>query len=130
MPTTSAGSDDVSRAIRALEEEFARHANARDTASLTEAYYAEEARILPPNAPPATGKAAIRNFWRAFLVFGGTDVTLETEQVYSSGDLAYSIGKYGMTRAGAREHGKYMAVYRRQADGGYKAVADMFSSNT
>jgi hypothetical protein len=30
---------------------------------------------------------------------------------------------------GAPQDGKYMVVLRRQSDGGYKAIADMFSSN-
>ena len=129
MATTTPGLSDAARAIRALEAEFERHANARDAAALTDAFYTDDARLLPPNAPQVNGKAAIRDFWKAFLAAGPTDVKLETGEVAQSGDLAYGIGQYGFTVAGARQQGKYLVVYRKQADGGYRAVADMFSPN-
>ena len=130
MSTATPGPNDAVRAIRALEAEFQRHANAGDAAALTEAFYTGDASLLPPNAPQANGKAAIRDFWKAFLAAGVSDVVLETGSVTSSGDLAYGTGKYGFTAAGARQSGKYLVVYRRQSNGSYRAVADAFSSNS
>ena len=129
MSTATPGPNDAARAIRALEAEFQRHANANDAAALTEAFFAEDAQLLPPNAPQVNGKAAIRDFWKAFLAAGVSDVVLETGNVSSSGDLAYSVSKYGFTASGARQTGKYMVVYRRQSNGSYRAVADSFNSN-
>jgi uncharacterized protein (TIGR02246 family) len=129
MASTTTGLSDATRAIRALEAEFQRHANALDAAAMTDAFYSDDARLLPPNAAQVNGKAAIRDFWKAFLAARPTDVTLETGEVAQSGDLAYGIGKYSFTASGARQQGKYLVVYRKQADGGYRAVADMFSPN-
>jgi uncharacterized protein (TIGR02246 family) len=129
MSTATPGTSDAFRAVRALEAEFQRHANANDAAALTEAFYADDAVLLPPNAPQASGKAAIRDFWKAFLATGISDVVLDTGNVSSSGDLAYGVGKYGYTSAGARQSGKYVVVYRRQSNGSYRAVADAFNSN-
>ncbi len=85
--------------------------------------------LLPPNSPPVTGKAAIRDFWKAFLATGVSEVVLETGNITSSGDLAYNVGKYAFTASGARQSGKYVVVYRRQPNGAYRAVADAFNSN-
>ena len=96
---------------------------------MTEALYADDATLLPPNAPAVHGKPAIQEFWQAFLAAGVSDVILETGDVRASGDLAYGIGKYGFTAGGARQEGKYLVVYQQQADGSYKAIADMFNAN-
>jgi uncharacterized protein (TIGR02246 family) len=129
MSTAAVSSNDAVRAIRALEAEFQRNANAGDAAALTEAFYADDAVLLPPNTPLVNGKAAIRHFWKAFLASGVSEVVLETGNVSWSGDLAYSVGKYGFTASGARQAGKYVAIFRRQSNGVYRAVADAFNSN-
>lgn len=129
MSTATPGPNDAARAVRTLEAEFQRLANANDGAGLAEAFYTEDAQLLPPNAPQVNGKAAIRDFWKAFLAQGVSDVVLETGNVISSGDLAYGVGKYGYTASGVRQNGKYVVVYRRQANGSYRAVADSFNSN-
>ena len=129
MSTATLGPNDAVGAITALEAEFQRHANAGDAAAMTDAFYTEDALLLPPNAPQVKGKAAIRDFWKTFLAVGVSDVVLETVNVSSSGDLAYSVGKSGFTVAGAKQTGKYMCVYRRQSNGSYRAVADIFNSN-
>ena len=123
------GSQEAARQIRALDKEFARLANARDAAGITELFYAEDAKLLPPNAPMMTGKAAIREFWTGFIALGSTDITLESDQIEAAGDLAYCVGRYGHTVNGTRLHGKYVVVFRRQADGNYKAIADVFNAD-
>jgi ketosteroid isomerase-like protein len=124
-----ATTQDVARQIRALDAEFMRLANAKDAAGLTEAFYAEDAHLLPPNAPIVTGKAAIRDFWKAFMQVTGTDVVLDSYEISAAGDLAYGVGRWSGTIQGAHQKGKYVVVYRRQADGGYKAIADIFNAD-
>jgi uncharacterized protein (TIGR02246 family) len=125
---------DAHAALRGLDEAFVRDANRKDAAALVAGFYAEDAVLLPPNAPMLTGVDAIREFWQTVLDAGVADVTLETTRVGASGDLAYGIGRYTLTAplAGggrAEDGGKYLVVFRRQADGTWKAIADMFGSN-
>ncbi len=129
MSTATANLNDATQAVRALEAEFEKHANAGETAALVDAFYAEDAQLLPPHAPLIRGKAAIRDFWSAFMATGISEVSLQTDEVIASGDLAYGMGKYGYSASGARHTGKYVVVYRRQPAGGYKAVADAFNPN-
>jgi ketosteroid isomerase-like protein len=119
---------------RTLDEAFVRHATNKDAAALVSAFYAPDAQLLPPNAPLISGSEAIREFWQGLLDAGGADVTLDTTLVGMSGEMAYGIGQYSFTlpsASGERTHerGKYLVVYRRQAEGSWKVAADMFSSD-
>ena len=125
---------DTQSALRAMDEEFVRNANRKDAAALVAGFYAEDATLLPPNAPMISGAAAIRDFWTSVINAGAADVSLNTTKLEVSGDLAYGIGNYSFTLPAAtgertRDDGSYMVVYRRQPDGSWKVVADMFSSD-
>lgn len=129
MSSAATGSQEAARMVRALDATFERYANAGDATALTEECYAQDARLLPPNAPLVRGRAAIRSFWERFLAAGCSDLKLETVEVNASGDLAYAIGNYEYKMEGARHVGKYVTVHQRQPDGSYPIVADSFSSN-
>jgi len=51
------------------------------------------------------------------------------------GDLVYTVGTYTLTMSGPKDKkpvtdkGKYMTLYKKQADGTWKAVADMINSD-
>ncbi len=127
------GQVDVRGALRALDEEFVRGANAGDAGRLVSGFYTEDATLLPPNTPLIKGAEGIRGFWQGVMDAGVGDVTLETTEVDASGDLAYGIGRYSFTLPApgggrSRDQGKYLVVFRRQSSGEWKAVADMFSS--
>jgi uncharacterized protein (TIGR02246 family) len=130
----STASTSLLRAVRDLDTAFVRNANAKDAAALTSAFYAEDAVLLPPGSPKLTGTEAIRGFWEAFIGNGVTDVAIETSGLEESGDLAYGVGTYSCTMPSPsgerfRDTGKFIVVYRRQADGGWKVIADQFNSD-
>jgi ketosteroid isomerase-like protein len=129
MSSAASGGTSAAQEIRALEAAFMKLANEKDAAALTELFYAEDAQLLPPGSPLVQGKAAIRAFWTAFMQIAGNDVTLETHTSGAAGDLVYGVGRYGGTMGGVRQTGKYVVVYKRQADGGLKAIADVFNAD-
>ena len=55
--------------------------------------------------------------------------------VSKGGDLAYSQGAYTMTATDAKtkkpvtEKGKYLTIYRKQADGSWRAIEDMINAD-
>ena len=133
MASGATGINEVARIIRAMDEQFERDVKSKNVDGIVDGFYAEDARVLPPNQPPVVGKAAIRQLWGAFLPIL-EELSLDTTQVDVSGDLAYGTGSYHMkTSPGSpmppEDRGKYVVIYRRQSDGGWKAVVDMFSSN-
>jgi uncharacterized protein (TIGR02246 family) len=120
--------------IKDLDAQWSKTAGARDVDG-TISYYADDASLLPPNASIATGKASIRAAWAAFLV-PGSAVSWEANkvEVARSSDLAYTLGDYQSTMKDAHgklvtDHGKYVEAWKKQADGKWKVVADIFNSD-
>jgi len=92
--------------------------------------------VMPPNIPTLTGKEPIRSLWKSMLgspsFSGGWKVT--KVDVARSGDLAYLSGNYEFNEKDDRgkpitDKGKYLEIWKKQPDGGWKCVADMFSSD-
>ena len=121
--------DDVAQAIRAMDTEFVANVRAGNVERLVSAFYADDARVLPPNSPPVEGKAAIIALWKTVLASGVSGLDLNTTHVEASGDLAYGVGAYHMKMGESETAGKYVVVYRRRG-GQWRAVADMFSPNS
>jgi uncharacterized protein (TIGR02246 family) len=122
-------------ALRNLDAEWSKAAGAKDLEK-TVSYYSDDASILPPNSPVLTGKAAARTMWGGMFKapgFGGGWKATKVE-VARSGDLAYVTGSYEMTETDAggkpmTDKGKYLEVWKKQADGNWKCIADMFSTD-
>jgi uncharacterized protein (TIGR02246 family) len=122
-------------ALRNLDAEWSTAASAKDVEK-TVSYYSDDALVLPPNSPVLTGKAAARAMWGGMFKapgFGGGWKATRVE-VAQSGDMGYVTGSYEMTETDAAgkpmtDKGKYLEVWKKQADGSWKCVADMFSSN-
>jgi ketosteroid isomerase-like protein len=120
--------------IRDLDAQWSKTAGTRNV-DATVAYYADEASLLPPNAPLATDKQSIRAIW-ADLLAPDTSLSWQSSNVdvSKSGDLAYSMGIYQATMKDPHgnpitEHGKFLEVWKKQADGKWKVVADVYNSN-
>ena len=96
------------------------------------ALYTEDAIQLPPNQAALQGKAAIQAWDEAFPPFSNfQEQSLEIE---GQGNLAYDRGTYSMTvtpprAAPIEDRGKYLTIYRKQADGSWKIARVMFNSD-
>ena len=130
------GQTDAASAMASLHERMMRDFAAGPGAveALVEAYYAPDARLLPPNSPPAIGRAAIRDVLTGMLGGGRMELSLQNAIRQASGELAYHTGRYELTIRPAsgepiRDQGKYLEVFRLQPDGRWQCVADMFSSD-
>ncbi len=121
-------------AIDAQNAKFAAAFNRGDAAGVA-AIYAENARSMPPNSEAVQGRKAIRKSNEEDLKMGLTDLTLSTISVESAGsNTAYEIGTYTMRvpvpgKTDMKDLGKYMAVWKKQADGSWKIHSDIWNSN-
>ena len=122
-------------ALKNLDAEWSKAAGAKDV-DKTVSYYADDAIVLPPNSPALTSKEAIRTMWNGMLsapgFSGGWKAT--KVEVARSGDLGYLTGTYEITENDAAgkpmtDKGKLLEVWKKQADGSWKCVVDMFSSD-
>ena len=121
-------------AIRNLDTQWSKTAAANDLEGVV-SYYTDDASMLPPNAPMATGKQAIRAIWSTMLG-PGVSVSWQVSKVEAarSGDLAYLMGAYLVTMKDPKgkpieDRGKLLEVWKKQADGQWKTVADIFNSD-
>lgn len=101
---------------------------AKDAATIA-GVYAEDAQLLPPNAPKAVGREAIQKGWSDMLAAGIT-LTFETEKVVfaKSGELAVDIGTYKFSMGGMNDTGKSVVTWTKR-DGKWLMLTDMFSSD-
>ena len=99
---------DVNATIRANTEAFDAAMRAGNTDAFM-AFYADDAVLMPPNAPAFNGAANVRQFWGGLLAAGKTDVDLTTEDVIASGDLAVERGRFEVT-VPFKDSGKYIVV--------------------
>jgi len=122
-------------ALRKLDDEWSKAAGSRDV-DKTISYYSDDAVVMPPNIPTLTGKEPIRTLWKSML--GSPDFSggwkASKVEVARSGDLAYVSGSYEFNEKDdsgkpITDKGKYLEVWKKQADGSWKCVADMFSSD-
>lgn len=129
----SLSAKEARKEISALNKKFCKHANAQDPAALVRDFYAKNAVIMPPDqSANVRGTTAINKFWRDMIFKAGAkNVTLRTQSVSASGDLAYEIGRYGFDTPNdkKRNSGKYVVVYKRQRNGALKAEVDMFADH-
>jgi ketosteroid isomerase-like protein len=122
-------------AVRTADAAWAKKAAARDVEGVV-SYYADDAVVMPPNAAMAMDKGAERKAWADILV-PGADVSWTSGKVEAaqSGELVYDLGVYTVITKASKgkaqtiEGGKYLALWKKQADGSWKAVASTWNSD-
>jgi len=99
-------------------------------------FYADDAVVLPPNDKMATTKDAIHKTIAGLLALPDLSLSWTTTKAEAarSGDLAYTYGTYQLAWKGAKgkamsDKGKYSEVWKKQADGSWRCVVDMWSSD-
>jgi uncharacterized protein (TIGR02246 family) len=120
--------------IRSLDAQWSKTAAAHDLNG-TLSYYSDDAVLLPANLPIANTKDAIRTVW-AELAAPTSDISWQVTKVdvAKSGDLAYCFGTYTLNMKDPQgkaisDKGKFMEVWKKQADGNWKTVADTYNSD-
>jgi len=124
-------------AVKAFYRDWSQATMARGAEGYA-SYFAEDAVLLPPNAAPLSGRAAIRD-WQERSQKEATHRTLhegvsEDELQVSGGFVIYRSTLKGQRtpKAGGEPESfenKYFDVLRRKADGGYELIRRMWSSN-
>ncbi len=101
------------------------------------AHYADDAVLMVPGMEPLKSKDAIKGGLNGMLADKALSLKFKASRVdvSKSGDLAYTQGDYQMTVTDpathkvVNDHGTYVTTYHKQADGSWKAVADIATSS-
>jgi ketosteroid isomerase-like protein len=121
-------------AIRALDEAWSHAAGTKDL-DKTVSFYADDASMLPSNAPIATGSVAIRTAWSQLMAAPGYGLHFAPSKIVisKSGDLAYEIGTFELTMNDAQGKpvttvGKYVVNWQKHGRE-WKVAADIFNDD-
>jgi uncharacterized protein (TIGR02246 family) len=118
-------------AIRAAVIEWSKAAKAKDVNKAV-SFYADDAMVFADKGPLEKGKDNIRADWEQVLALPGPGLTFATTgvDVARSGDMAYDYGTYDFATADKKGNiidakGKYVVVWKKQADGSWKVAVDI-----
>ncbi|MFO0827309.1 MAG: DUF4440 domain-containing protein [Phycisphaerales bacterium] len=132
---SAADLDADAKALIKLDDDWSKAAATRDAAKVA-SFYADDAFAYPPNEPLASGRAAAQKVWAAYFAEPTFTISWKTThaEVAKSGELGYTIGTYDDSFKGpdgkpVREKGKYSCIWKKQKDGSWKAIHDMWNSD-
>jgi len=120
--------------IRNMQDAWYKGYNSGDVSAVA-ALYADDAVVMAPDVPAATGIAAIRDYYSKsmpqFQATGLTAVEGPTGQIGISGDLGWQGTTYTVTdKSGATvETGKVLTVFRRKDGGKWMIIRDTWNSD-
>jgi uncharacterized protein (TIGR02246 family) len=128
--TMAQGRAEVDEVNRRFMDAFERG----DAASVA-ALYAEDAVVLPPDAPMISGRAPIEEFWRGLMGAGARGVNLETLRLAGSRDVLHEVGRATITiqpEGGemSTQAVKYVVVWERDPAGGLTLAVDMWNGES
>jgi len=108
--------------------------NSGDVDASLALYVDDEPRAMPPNAPLATGKSAIREVIQGMHAQGKLTVHDQFVDAQVSGDTATMYGTFKLSSVtGAGESiddvGKWVCLCRRESDGSWKVIYNMWNSD-
>ena len=126
-------SSDAEEAVLAADAAWMKVYHAKEL-DKSVAFCDEQGSMLAPNSPIATGKDAIAKLVASD--FAHDDLVWQPDKVgvARSGELGYTSGTYQMrfkdaSGKTASDKGKYLTVWKRQADGQWRVLFDMFNSD-
>jgi ketosteroid isomerase-like protein len=135
LASATADTKAIEQTLRDLDDQWSTAAGAKDLEK-TVSFYSTDAIVMPPNAPAATTKEAIRKVWQELLASPGLVIRWKTTkvEVAKSGDLVSMSGTYELTMNDAsgkavNDQGKYVEVWEKQADGKWKCGTDIWNSD-
>jgi uncharacterized protein (TIGR02246 family) len=99
-------------------------------------YWADDAVMMAPGQPPLRGKPAIREYVEGMSSIPGARIEWEPLEAHvaSSADMAYLIERnrvsfHDSTGATVTETNKVVTVWRKQPDGSWENVIDMWNAD-
>jgi ketosteroid isomerase-like protein len=121
--------------LRAADAAWLKTYEAKDVDKAV-AFCDEQGSLLWPNAPRATGKTAIATATASAFAIPDFKLEWYPKQiaVAHSGELGYTTGTYTWTFKDASgkpasDKGKYLTVWKKQQDGSWKVLLDMFNTD-
>jgi uncharacterized protein (TIGR02246 family) len=117
------------QAIRSQLDRFEEAFNAGKGAEVG-AFYTEDAIAFPPGSPRVEGREAIGKLWQSVVDSGAKDLQLEALEIGEGPDkMAYEVGRVMLTTADGPAEGKYIVLWKQDADGAWRLHRDIWNMN-
>lgn len=124
------------KAVRDVEAAWSKDAGTKDVDKFT-SYYTDDASLLATGEAVVNGKDAIKAALKPMFTDPNFSLSFQGTRAEASkgADMVWSIGTYSLTLTDPKtkklftDKGKYLTVFKKQADGSWKAVADMINSD-
>jgi len=134
-PASAADMDAQAKVLAKLDDDWSASAATKD-AERVASFYAEDAIAYPPNEPIAVGRAAAKKVWASYFAEPTFSISWKTlhAEVSKSGELGFTAGTYEDSYKGPDgktviEKGKYLCTWKKQNDGTWKAIHDMWNTD-
>jgi ketosteroid isomerase-like protein len=122
-------------AVRTADQDWEKVFAAKDLGKSV-AFCAQDGAVLGANAPIANGAEAISKLFAGFFALPNLKMSWSVNRadVAKSGELGYTSGVYEMSFSDPsgktiQDKGKYVTVWKKQADGSWKVLLDIFNSD-
>jgi uncharacterized protein (TIGR02246 family) len=127
----AANTDADVKAVKDNEVQWNKDYEAKDAAKVV-AHFTDDAVLMVGGGPASIGKAAIQKALTEMVADPALSLKFQADrvEVSKSGDMAYTQGSYTLTltdpatKRPINDKGSYLTVYKKQADGSWKAVRD------
>jgi len=127
--------DAAAQALRQNEDQWNKDYESKDIGKLL-AHYTDDAVLMAPGMPASHGKEAIGKVLKEMIQDPKLSLKFHATRVEVSkgGDLGFTEGSYTMTMTSPAtkkpmtDRGSYVTVYKKQADGSWKAISDIATS--
>ena len=121
--------------VRNVKARFVKAVSEKDVKALVDCYEADGI-VLAPNTPMMRGSSALGDLFQKDIIDAGVKaIEFDTTDIVEDGSLVIEAGRNVVhvelpDGGSTADRGKYLVVYRRQADGSLKMVFDAFSSDS
>ncbi|MBF8248317.1 MAG: SnoaL-like domain protein [Bacteroidetes bacterium] len=127
-------SDSVLARFKNIDAEFSKFSAAKGPLEAFLAYLVDDAYLMQPDQVVLSGQNAVFAQYGSFPKGGSLTWDPDVADCSSAGDLGFTTGKYWSKRTvnniPRTLEGTYMTVWKKQADGSLKVIADLGSPSS
>lgn len=125
--SSQAGSDEVTAAVRTLNEKWDKAFNTKDATAVA-SLYAEDGRVVTGDGNIIDGRAEIQGLFQSFMDGGFHEHKIEMIDVKVNGDIAYETAKWSGVGGDKKTYGGHLVnIYQRQSGGNWQAVLHIWN---
>jgi len=132
LSTTAASQSSTLATLAKIREAWSQDLHAKQLEAILK-IYAPDAVFLQPTGERIAGAPALRNLFQNIMASFDSNLNLHSQNLETSGDLAFDSGDFQesltaiATGAKITSKGSYIIIFKRQPDGSWQIVQQVFT---